>query len=114
MGGVRGEKSWAGGVLEVAAVQVRACQAEGRASGPLPQSRLCLTGAGMHGPLALLRLAQSSPHTGRGVPGEDEGPEGSGQATGHGGLCSRSEQPARWSRSTCTGGLIAEFACSFS
>ena len=71
MGGVKGEKTWAGGVLEVAAVQVRACQAEGRASGPLLRSRLRLTGAGVHEPLALLRLAQSSPHTGRGVPGEE-------------------------------------------
>ena len=84
VGGVRKEKTWAGGVLEVEVVQVRARQAEGGASGSLLQSRLCLTGVGVHRTLGLLRLAQSSPHAGRVVPGEHEGSRG--QWPGYGSL----------------------------
>ena len=80
MGGMRREKTWAGGILEVAVVHVRARQAEGGAPGPLLQSRLCLTGAGMHRTLGLLRAARTQ---GEWSPGNTTGPEGSGRAMGH-------------------------------
>lgn len=76
VGGVRREKTWAGGVLERAVVQVRARQAEAGASGPLRHSRLCLMGAGVDGTITLLRLAQGSLHTGRGVPRGHQGSRG--------------------------------------
>lgn len=114
MGGVRREKSWAGGVLERAVVQVRAHQAGAGASGPLRHSRLCLTGAGVDGTIPAQAgsgqpaYRESGP---RGTPGVQRAAAGrwvtgasaadlSGHHTDH--------------RHPCTDGLITEFASSFS
>lgn len=85
VGGVRRKKTWAGGVLERAVVQVRARQAE---AGPLVHSDTegCVSWEqAWTGPSPCSGWLRAACIQGEGSPGDTRGPEGSGRAMGRGG-----------------------------